>query len=124
VIGPIAQHVKAMLAEGIDAEHIRRGIEAWQAKGQHPSVLPSVVNEVLNKPKPTDDNVMDRLSRQSYREKPEQPQSYAYPSEKAIAESHRQQQERCARDGKDFYITVDGKAMELVDGEWRSAVKL
>ena len=48
VIGQIGKQVKAMLAEDIDPDDIRRGIAAWMAKGLHPSTLPSVVNEVMN----------------------------------------------------------------------------
>lgn len=45
VIGQVAKHLKAMLAEGIDAETLRAGLIAWHAKGLHPSTLPSVVHE-------------------------------------------------------------------------------
>lgn len=48
VIGQVSKHIKAMLAEGIDAGDVRRGIAAWAGKGLHPSTLPSVVNEVMN----------------------------------------------------------------------------
>jgi hypothetical protein len=48
VIGQIARHVKAMLAEGIDPADLRRGLAAWHGKNLHPSTLPSVVNEVMN----------------------------------------------------------------------------
>ena len=52
VIGQIAKHCAALLAEGIDPDAIEAGLAAWHAKGLHPSTLPSVVNEVLNPPRP------------------------------------------------------------------------
>ncbi len=48
VIGQVGKSVKTMLGEGIDPADVRRGIAAWSSKGLHPSVLPSVVNEVMN----------------------------------------------------------------------------
>lgn len=50
VVGQAAKLVGQMLAEGIDPDDVRRGMAAWQAKGLHPSTLPSVVNEVMNAP--------------------------------------------------------------------------
>lgn len=47
-IGQMAKSIEALLAEGIDADDVRRGIAAWTTKGLHPSTLPSVVNEVMN----------------------------------------------------------------------------
>lgn len=51
VIGQVAKLTGQMLAEGIDADDIRRGLAAWMTKGLHPSTLPSVVNEVMNTPR-------------------------------------------------------------------------
>lgn len=48
VISQVGKAVKAMLAEGIDPDDIRRGMAAWHSKGLNPSSLPSVVNEVMN----------------------------------------------------------------------------
>lgn len=48
VIGQVGKQVKAMLAEGIDHADIRAGLAAWRRKGAHPSVLPSMVNELMN----------------------------------------------------------------------------
>ena len=48
VIGQVGKLIKAMLAEGIDPDDVRRGMAAWKAKGLHPASLPSVVNEVMN----------------------------------------------------------------------------
>ena len=48
VVGQVGKHLRAMLAEGIDPVDLRRGLAAWVAKGLAPSVLPSVVNEVMN----------------------------------------------------------------------------
>ena len=53
VVGQIAKHVGAMVAEGIDADDIRAGLSAWQRKNLHPSTLPSVVHEVTNRPAPS-----------------------------------------------------------------------
>ncbi|WDZ87211.1 hypothetical protein [Micromonospora cathayae] len=39
-----------MLGEGITAADIRGGLQEWSAKALHPSTLPSVVNEVMNRP--------------------------------------------------------------------------
>ncbi len=50
VIGQVSSRVKKMLGEDIDPGFIRDGLELWAAKGLHPSALPSVVNEVMNKP--------------------------------------------------------------------------
>lgn len=48
VIGQTAKHIRAMLAEGIDADDVRRGMAIWVSKGLHPSALPSAVNEAMN----------------------------------------------------------------------------
>jgi len=48
VIARVGKHIKAMLAEGIDPADVRAGIAAWARKGKDPSVLPSIVNEVMN----------------------------------------------------------------------------
>ncbi len=48
VIGQVGKQIKAMLAEGIDPSDVRAGLAAWWRKGVHPSVLPSIVNEVMN----------------------------------------------------------------------------
>lgn len=50
VIGHTSKLIKAMLEEGIDSDDIRSGIEAWADKGLNPAALPSVVNEVMNRP--------------------------------------------------------------------------
>jgi DNA-binding transcriptional ArsR family regulator len=48
VVGQVSKQIKALLADGIDPDDVRRGLARWMAKGLHPSVLPSVVNEVMN----------------------------------------------------------------------------
>jgi hypothetical protein len=48
VIGQVAKHAGAMLAEGLDPDDIRRGLATWMTKGLDPSTLPSVVNQVMN----------------------------------------------------------------------------
>lgn len=52
VIGQVARHCAALLAEGIDPRAVEDGLAQWHSKGLHPSTLPSVVNEVLNPPSP------------------------------------------------------------------------
>lgn len=46
--GHVAKEIKALLDEGIDANDVRAGLAKWHQRGLHPSVLPSVVNEVMN----------------------------------------------------------------------------
>lgn len=60
VIGQIAKHCAALLAEGIDPDAIEAGLAAWHSKGLHPSTLPSVVNEVLNPPTATNGTAHSR----------------------------------------------------------------
>jgi len=48
VIGQIAKHVKTLLDEGIDPDDVRRGLAEWMTRNVHPSVLPSLVNAVMN----------------------------------------------------------------------------
>ena len=48
VIGPVGRSIKAMLAEGIDVDDIRAGLDLWREKGLNPSALPGIVNQVQN----------------------------------------------------------------------------
>lgn len=50
VIGQVGKAIRAMLGEGIDPADIREGLGTWAGKTLHPSALPSVVNEVMNRP--------------------------------------------------------------------------
>lgn len=50
VIAQVGKNVKAMLAEGIDPADVQAGLSEWARKSLHPSTLPSVVNEVMNRP--------------------------------------------------------------------------
>ncbi len=50
VVAQVSKQLAGMLAEGIAADDVRRGVAAWMSKGLHPSTLPSVVNEVMNAP--------------------------------------------------------------------------
>ena len=50
VIGQLGKTIKAMLSEGIEPADIRGGLQEWSAKALHPSTLPSVVNDVMNRP--------------------------------------------------------------------------
>jgi hypothetical protein len=49
-IGQLARYIHDMLAEGIDADRIRRGLAAWRGRGQHPSTLHSFVDAALAGP--------------------------------------------------------------------------
>lgn len=51
VVGQVSRQIKALLAEGIPADDVRRGLAAWHGKGLHPATLPSVVHEVMNCPR-------------------------------------------------------------------------
>lgn len=50
VIGQMAKQIRQLLDEGIDPDDIRRGIAEWMTKQLHPSTLPSIVNDVMNRP--------------------------------------------------------------------------
>ncbi|MBQ0852871.1 hypothetical protein J8N05_32390 [Streptomyces sp. BH-SS-21] len=50
VLGHLGREVRNLLAEGIKADHIRAALVRQRAKGVHPSVLPSLVNDVMNTP--------------------------------------------------------------------------
>lgn len=49
VIGQISKNVKTLLEEGIDPADVQAGLLEWANKSLHPSTLPSVVNEVMNR---------------------------------------------------------------------------
>ncbi|WP_328940040.1 hypothetical protein OG288_12230 [Streptomyces tauricus] len=49
-LGHLGREVRNLLAEGIKADHIRAALVQQRAKGVHPSVLPSLVNDVMNTP--------------------------------------------------------------------------
>lgn len=48
VIGQLGKLVAGMLEEGISADDIKRGMADWHSRKVHPSVLPSIVNDVMN----------------------------------------------------------------------------
>lgn len=52
-LGHLGKETAKLLAEGIDAAYVRAGLERLRAKGLHPSVLPSLVNEAMNPPTPS-----------------------------------------------------------------------
>ncbi|MDT0382589.1 hypothetical protein RM572_27935 [Streptomyces sp. DSM 42041] len=52
LLGLLGRKVKALLGEGFAPETIRAALERLRVKALHPSVLPSLVNEVLNAPVP------------------------------------------------------------------------
>ncbi|MEC3997195.1 hypothetical protein VSR01_28310 [Actinacidiphila sp. DG2A-62] len=47
----LGKEIRALLDEGFGPEPIRAGLDKLRAKGLHPSVLHSLVNEVVNSPK-------------------------------------------------------------------------
>ncbi|MGW5527947.1 hypothetical protein [Streptomyces xanthochromogenes] len=52
-LGHLGKQTAGLLDEGIDAAYVRAGLERLRAKGLHPSVLPSLVNEAMNPPTPS-----------------------------------------------------------------------
>ncbi|MFF2819426.1 hypothetical protein ACFVT9_28375 [Kitasatospora cineracea] len=48
VLGHLGRTVKGLLAEGIDAEHVRAGLRRFAEIQGHPSRLPSLVNDAMN----------------------------------------------------------------------------
>lgn len=48
VVGQVAKSIGTMLAEGIPYATVRSGLEAWSAKGVHPSALASFVHAAQN----------------------------------------------------------------------------
>lgn len=49
VIGQLSKEIKTLLDEGQDYQQVRAAVQAWNTKGTHPSVLPSVLHELRNK---------------------------------------------------------------------------
>ncbi|MCD9875281.1 hypothetical protein [Streptomyces guryensis] len=49
----LGKETAKLLAEGIDAAYVRAGLDRLHAKGLHPSVLPTLVNEAMNPPTPS-----------------------------------------------------------------------
>lgn len=65
VVGQVSKRIATMLGEGIPYADVRRGLAAWQAKGLHPSALPSVVHETRttsSRSSTTDQRVADGLA--------------------------------------------------------------
>ncbi|MFI6287622.1 hypothetical protein ACIBCM_23235 [Streptomyces sp. NPDC051018] len=50
VLGQLGRRIKGLLDEGFEPEHIRTAMDRLRARCLHPSVLPSLVNEVVNAP--------------------------------------------------------------------------
>jgi hypothetical protein len=48
VISRVGRELNVMLSENTDRDDVRRGLALWHQRGLDPSVLPSVVNEVMN----------------------------------------------------------------------------
>ena len=52
VVDHTAREVKRLLTEGVPPAAVRDGLELLRLRAKHPSVLPALVNEVLNPPEP------------------------------------------------------------------------
>ncbi|MFI7104112.1 hypothetical protein ACIBK8_32800 [Streptomyces sp. NPDC050161] len=52
-IGHIGRQVRGLLDEGFEAEPIQAALEQLRTRGLHPSILPSLVNGVLNASRPS-----------------------------------------------------------------------
>lgn len=52
VIGQVAKHVGAMLAQRFPVADVRAGLTAWQDRRLNPSALPSIVHELRSGPAP------------------------------------------------------------------------
>jgi hypothetical protein len=52
-IGHLGKEIRLLLGEGFDPTAVRAGLDKLRAKGLHPSVLHSVVNEIVNGGKST-----------------------------------------------------------------------
>ncbi|MFD9715846.1 hypothetical protein [Streptomyces sp. NPDC059076] len=50
VLGLLGRKIRGLLGEGFDPKHIRTALDRLRARSLHPSVLPSLVNEVVNPP--------------------------------------------------------------------------
>ncbi|MCT9932417.1 hypothetical protein N5079_19640 [Planotetraspora sp. A-T 1434] len=48
VIGQLSKEIKGLLDEGINPDHVRRGVAEWMTRNAHPSTLASFVNGVMN----------------------------------------------------------------------------
>jgi hypothetical protein len=51
-LGHLGKEIRLLLGEGFDPVTVRAGLDKLRAKGLHPSVLHSVVNEIVNGTKP------------------------------------------------------------------------
>lgn len=51
LIGQVGKMIKELLGEGFDAEAVKGGLFTMSSKSLNPSTLPSLVNEVANKPR-------------------------------------------------------------------------
>ncbi|WP_329021559.1 hypothetical protein [Streptomyces sp. NBC_00690] len=60
VLGHLGREVGKLLTEGIDADHIRAGLDRLRTKSLHASLLPSLVNEAMNTPRPTASDAIHR----------------------------------------------------------------
>lgn len=48
VLGQMAKQIKELLDQDFEPDDIRRGIAHWMTRDTHPSVLPSIVNNLVN----------------------------------------------------------------------------
>jgi hypothetical protein len=52
VVGQMSREIKTLIEEGIDPAFVRRGIAEWSTKDLSPSLLPSIVNSIMNRRSP------------------------------------------------------------------------
>jgi hypothetical protein len=53
VIGQVSKQIKTLLQDGFTEQEILAALDTMRAKGLNPSTLPSLVNDVINRPKLT-----------------------------------------------------------------------
>lgn len=60
VIGHLSREIKNLLDEGYEYEHVRKATIAWSQKNYSPGTLPSFLNQVINQPQPTTQDIAAR----------------------------------------------------------------
>lgn len=51
-LGHLGKQIRILLGEGFEPDSVRAALDKLRAKGLHPSVLPSLVNEIVNATSP------------------------------------------------------------------------
>lgn len=63
VIGHLSREIKNLLDEGYEYEHVRQATIAWSQKNLSPGTLPSFLNQVINQPQSTTEDITARAQR-------------------------------------------------------------